>query len=93
MAKKNKDGLTSVPANPAPTNDWEAEGHANDLMRAGEVLTDPDKMKKAMKHLKKKKRAIKSVNDLVKFRNDKFGAKPDKNLQVDNDMDTDDVGI
>ncbi len=53
--------------------DYEGEQHANDLMRAGEILNNPDKMKKAMKHIGKKKLAIKSVADIKAYHQAKYG--------------------
>lgn len=96
MAKKSKVAPNSTQptlggVNPTDDSDWKGEQHANDLLRAGEVMADPEKMALAKKHLRKKKHAMKSVSDLVKFRNDKFGAKPKPDMEVDNDAD--DSGI
>lgn len=89
MAKKNKTkekvSDKGEVASISPDRDWESESHARTVMEAHEIMNDPDKMKAVHKHLKKKKKAMKSVDDLIKFRNDKYGAK----APTDNDGDED----
>ena len=38
-------------------------------------MADPERIKNAHKHHKKVKKAMRSVDDLIKHRNEKFGAK------------------
>lgn len=65
MAKHKKDnGLE-------PSSDWEAQSDADTLMRAGEICADPDRLERAKKCLKKKKKAMRSVQDLIDYRNSK----------------------
>ncbi len=83
MASKKMGALVQPPAKaskvaaetqPSPKeNDYEAEDHARTLTRAGEIHNDADKMKKAMKHLKKQKKAIKSVDDIKAYHQAKYG--------------------
>ena len=66
-----------------PLDDWDHKNNADKLMDAQEIMSDPEKMKGAMKHIKKKARAIRSVKDLQNFHNDKYGAGGDPDLEVD----------
>lgn len=52
---------------------WKQEDDARTLQRAGEIMCDPERMKGAQKFLKKQKKAIKSITDIVDYRNDKYG--------------------
>lgn len=82
---KAKGGISAGLAVPsAPDDSWQHEDNARTLMKAGEIMSDPDKMKGAQKHMKKQKRAMKSMDDVIKFRNDKYGAKGNPDLSVDN---------
>lgn len=74
MASKKMGVLVEPPAKASKLeNDYEAEDHARTLTKAGEILGDHKKMKGAMKHLKKQKKAISSVADLRKFHQAKYG--------------------
>jgi hypothetical protein len=74
MASKKMGVLAEqTPAITKEENDHEGEMHANDLMRAGEILNNPEKMKKAMIHIGKKKLAIKSVADIKAYHQEKYG--------------------
>ncbi len=78
MAKKSK----MMDAQPTmPSSDWEHEDNARTLMKAGEILSDPTKMKGAHKHMKKQKKAMRSVADLIEYRNKKHG--PDAENRVE----------
>lgn len=48
----------------APDDAWKGEDDFRTLMRAAEIHQDPERHGKAMKHAKKQKRAIKSLEDL-----------------------------
>lgn len=63
-------------------DDWKSKDDADLLRRAGEVLSDPDRMKKAHKHHKKNKAAFKSVDELIAHRNEKFGPKSEMEEEV-----------
>lgn len=52
--------------------DWKAECDANDLLRAAEIKSDPERMKAAMEILSKKKAAINSMEDLMAVRKSKM---------------------
>ncbi len=54
---------------------WEIESMADNIMRAHETLQDPEKMKHVKKHLNTKKKAMRSIDDLIKHRNEKYGPK------------------
>lgn len=73
MAKDSK----PIPAK--MDHDYETEGHARTIVEAHQIMSDPHKMKKVMKHLKKQKKAISSVQDLKDHYASKYGpgAEPD----------------
>lgn len=75
MAKSKKIDSGMPTATPMPNNDWEHEDHARTLTKAGEILSDPMKMKGAMKHIKKQKKAFKSIDQLKKFTEQKYNPK------------------
>lgn len=52
--------------------DFKAECDANDLLRAAEIKSDPERMKAAMDILAKKKAAINSMEDLMAVRKSKM---------------------
>jgi hypothetical protein len=58
---------------PAADDDWESEDHFRTLMRAHEIQNDPEKFKKAMKHASKEEKKIRSIQDLKKLHQEKFG--------------------
>ena len=73
MASKKMGVLAEQPAASKMENDYQAENHANTLTKAGEILSDPKKMKMAFGHLKKQKKAMRSVQDLKDFHQAKYG--------------------
>ncbi len=73
MASKKMGVLAEQPAAAKMENDYEAEDHARTLTKAGEILSDPKKMGKAMVHIKKQKKAFKSIQDLKDFHQAKYG--------------------
>lgn len=83
MAKKSKSKKTgmkdsktespAIAAAPATDDSWKHEDDARTLQRAGEVMSDPERLKNAQKFLKKQKKAMRSVDDLISYRNSKFG--------------------
>lgn len=88
MAKSKKvKEMESMPvaSKDSGMSDYEHEDNARTVKRAHEIMADPVKMKGVKKHIKKEKRAIKSIDDMVKYRNDKYGAKGNPDLEVDND--------
>lgn len=87
MAKnKVKDVAKEVaPSISGPDDEWQAKSHANTIMDAHEIMADPDKMKKVKKHLHAKKKAMKSVQDLMDYRNEKYGGKNADKDQVEED--------
>lgn len=70
------------PNSPRPLDDWDHKNNADKLMDAQEIMGDPEKMKGAMKHIKKKAKAIRSVKDIQAFHNEKYGANGDPDLEV-----------
>lgn len=76
MAKSKAVKAMDVGAQPMKTegmSDWEHEDNARTLMKAGEILSDPKKMKGAHKHMKKQKKAMRSVSDLIDYKNKMHG--------------------
>lgn len=65
------EGLVS----PSSDETWKHENDARTLKEAAEIMADPERIKNAHKHHKKVKKAMRSVDDLIKHRNEKFGAK------------------
>ena len=57
---------------------------ADDLLRAAEIMGDKERFKRAHKHIKQKKRAIKSIADLHKAYADKV-AGMDMEMEDDED--------
>lgn len=77
MAKK-VNSVGAVPAMDQPAkeggmSDWEHEDNARTLTKAADILSDPKKRKGAAKHIKKQKKAFRSVNDLINHKNETFG--------------------
>lgn len=74
MAKTKKidSGAT---ASPMQNDDWQHEDHARTLMKAGEIMSDPDKMAGAMKHVRKQKKAFKTIDQVKKFAAQKYAPK------------------
>lgn len=79
MAKKKKAAVMeketeAVGVTPSKTeDDWKTEEDGRTLLRAGEILSCPDRSKKAHGHVSKQKKAMRSVDDLIKHRNTEFG--------------------
>ena len=74
---KNKSSLSpmvSAPADPGLMMSGKQKSDASTVMEAHKILSDPKKMKAVHKHLKTQKKSIKSVSDLINFRNAKYGA-------------------
>lgn len=69
MGKKNKTEAVLA----EPNREWEHESNTDAVIRAHDILNDPKKMKGVKKHLKKKKKAMRSVQDLINHRQNKFG--------------------
>ena len=74
-----KGGLEKTTAGdvPAPGDygspEYKAKNDFQDLMRAEEIKQDPDRMDAVHKHAKGQSKAIKSVQDIVAYRNKKYG--------------------
>lgn len=66
---------------PEPVSDdsWKHEDDARTLVSAHEIMNDPERMKHVKKHLNKKKNAMKSLSDVIKYRNDKYGGSSPQN--------------
>lgn len=58
--------------------DWQGENHARTLIEAQEIMDDEKKLERARKHIEKKKKAIRSTEDLVNYRNSMYGPKSNK---------------
>lgn len=54
---------------------WEVESMARTLREAHEIMCDDKKFKAAKKELKRQKEEFKSVDDLIAYRNEKYGSK------------------
>jgi hypothetical protein len=92
MLKKNigapKDATVASPMQTKapgarPLDDWDHQNNADALMKAQEIMGDPDKMKGAMIHIKKKAKAIRSIKDITDFHNEKYGAGGNPDLEVE----------
>lgn len=86
MGKKSK---KEDSVSPMMNDDYMHEDHARTLTKAGEILSDPMKMKGAMKHIKKQKKAFKSIDQLKKFHQQKFGGKGKPEMHDASDIDED----
>lgn len=86
MAKKKKAKEETMLATAEPNKDWEHEDHARTLTKAGEILTCPKKMKGAMGHIKKQKKAFRSIDQLKKFHQQKFGKNGNPEMHDADDM-------
>lgn len=81
MAKKktgkssNKDVISGPVETPLAEDKWKHERDFGTLSDAEEIKADPERMKYALKHGKKKLKAIRSVTDLINYRNKKYGPK------------------
>lgn len=87
MAKVKGNALaqsTSIGAKPeAPKDDYEAQGHLQDLIRAHEIVNNPEKMAKVHKLAGRHHKAIKSIQDIKDAYNTKFGPKAGLNQMKD----------
>jgi hypothetical protein len=92
MAKKNSIGVEKhpganmpssvAPSGPRPLDDFDHQQNAETLMKGQEIMQDPAKMKGALIHLKKKAKAIKSVQDIKDFHQQKYGPGGDPDMEV-----------
>ena len=72
------------PSGGAPElTDWDHKNNADKLMEAQEIMGDPAKMKGALMHIKKKKMAIRGVQDLKNFHQQKYGAGGNPDMEVE----------
>lgn len=62
--------LASPKKNSKP-DEWEIRNWADKIVEAHEIMCDPDKMKLVKKYLKTKKKAMRSIDDLISYRNSK----------------------
>lgn len=76
-AVEEKTGLKNANALKQPVDpdhdDWKAEEDARTMMRHGEIMSDKKRHSKAMEKLMKQKMAIRSVEDLKKVHQEKYG--------------------
>lgn len=70
-AKKSETKVKSIKYASEPTEVDNSKYDAEDLMRAAEIMGNSERFKRAHKHIKQKKRAIKSIADLHKAYADK----------------------
>lgn len=70
-------------AMPVSDDSWKHEDDARQLERAAEVMADPERLKNAHKFHKKKKKAMRSVDDLIKHRNSTYGGAKAPSLEVE----------
>ena len=65
----------SVPQPPEPggMDDYEAKGHLQDLIRAHEIMNDPEKMKKVHKLAGRHVAAIRGIQDIKDYTQAKYG--------------------
>ncbi len=73
MAKKSKKAET-VSSAPETNDDWEINNTVENLVRAHEIIGDPKKMKAVIASLDKKRKSIKSIDDVKKYLNEHYGA-------------------
>lgn len=64
-------------------DDYEGKYDADTMMLAHEIMMDPARFKKAHGHIKRKKAAISSIEDLKKAYKKKYS----KGMDMDEDMD------
>jgi hypothetical protein len=50
---------------------WEIESWTRTIIEAQEIMCDPEKMKYVKSELKMKKKAFKSIDDIIRYRNEK----------------------
>lgn len=62
---------------------WKYESDARTLAEATEILNDPERLKNAKKFHGKKKKSMRSVDDLIKHRNDTFGAPKASKIEIE----------
>lgn len=81
MAKKKKKPTpTAAVAQPVvkSDSDYQGEDDARTMMRTMEIMGDPERHKRAMGHIKKQKRAIESLDDLKRMKQEKYGPKDEE---------------
>lgn len=72
MKKIKASKVKAAVSAPVSEDDWQAKNHAQTIIDAHEIMNDPAKMAKVKKHLKAKKQAFKSIDDVIKYRNAKY---------------------
>jgi hypothetical protein len=93
--KKNKEvnGIPVVAGNISSDMDkYETKRHMETLMDAEEIKADPKKMKHVQKMVKKHKKLFKSIADVKKYAQDKYGGvggkpKMEVDIEVEEDKD------
>lgn len=90
MAKQKFEPTNPVdnPAND-PMKDYETQGHLETIVKAHQILMDPDKMKKVHKLAGRHEKAIKSIGDLKDLVQKKYGPQPKTAKQQSSDNDDD----
>lgn len=74
-----------------PMKDYETQGHLDTIIKAHQILMDPEKMKKVHKLAGRHQKAISSIQDLKDTIQQKYGAShpSSKKQATDNDDDGD----
>lgn len=75
---KTTPGVTVENKKSKKPDEWEIKSWVSDITRANEILNDPEKMKYVKPELKKQKRNIRSIDDLIELRNEKFTSKDEE---------------
>lgn len=83
MAKKKKSSEVQTMPSIDNSDDWKVKDALETLIRSQEICQDEELMKKVKKLAKVKKRAITSVDDLIEYRNDKYGYKSEQDEEDD----------
>lgn len=80
---KSKTGLVASEPPKLSDDSWKHENDFRTLSDAEEIKGDSERMKYALKHGKKKLKGIKSVMDIVKYRNETYGPKANETEEDD----------
>lgn len=85
MAKSKKEKTEKAESMAVPSSDdtWKHESDARSLESAAEVMADPERMKNAKKFHQKKKKAMRSVDDLIKHRNSTYGGEKAPEIEAE----------
>lgn len=91
MAKSKKEKMLAPkveqsspqPANPTEYDDYKVKDAYDTLLRGQEHMGDKKLMKHVHAHAKKRRKAIRGVDDLIKYRNDFHGSKKMKDLDAE----------